>query len=83
VTSDGNFDVQQFNSLLRESLHEAARHGCSAASVATLLRMHAAGIDQRGLDVHTGRQSIPVEMPRQSSGGGEQPERASEIVPDQ
>ena len=55
-----SFDVERFDNLLRESLHQAATEGLSEDELVTRLRQHATAIDQRGLDAHAGVASIPA-----------------------
>ena len=58
MTSD--FDVERFDGLLRENLHQAAVEGVSEDQLVTLLRTHARKIDDRGLDAHAGVTTIPA-----------------------
>lgn len=59
-----DFDVEAFDSLLRESLHEAAQRDLSADRLAAVLRAHADAIERDGLDAHVGVTPIPVTQAR-------------------
>ena len=55
------YDVTQFNAVLKEHLHQAATEGLADNDIAAILRQHAEGIENDGLEAHAGFSTIPFE----------------------
>ena len=48
------YDAEQFNAMLRENLHAAARAGLDGDEIAEILLSHRDGVACKGLEEHAG-----------------------------